>query len=232
MRARVRIGLACLLLALPGEAPAQPAREVSFATGDGGEIHALLYAAGEHAVVLAHGRAFDKESWDPLAKTLAARGLTVLSIDFRGYGRSKAGAHPRALHEDVLGAIRYLRKRGARRVSLVGASMGGAAVSAAAAEVAEGQIDRVILLAPSPLAVAEGMRGSKLLVVSRSEPGAERLQERFQLVPEPKRVAVLPGDAHAQHVFATEYGGLLTQGIVKFLLEPDAGVSGESATSR
>ncbi|UCE86351.1 MAG: alpha/beta fold hydrolase [Deltaproteobacteria bacterium] len=173
-----------------------------------------------------------EESWNPLAEKLASRGLTVLAIDFRGYGRSTPGRHPAALHEDVLGAIRYLQGRGVQRISLLGASMGGAAVSAAAAQVKEDEIDRVILLAPSPLAVAEGMRGYKALIVSRGEPLAPRLEERFQLIPDPKRLIILPGSAHAQHVFATEYGPLLMTGIVDFLLRPRDALAAETSTSR
>jgi pimeloyl-ACP methyl ester carboxylesterase len=224
---------AVLLVVFTGAAgAADSAREVSFPTSDGGEIHALLRGDGEHAVVLAHGKAFDKESWNPLAEKLAARGLTVLAIDFRGYGKSRPGSHPNALHEDVLGAVRYLQKRGTPQISLLGASMGGAAVSAAAGEVEEGEIDRVILLAPAPLAVAEGMRGYKVLIFSRGEPLAPRLEERFQLIPAPKRLVILPGSAHAQHVFATEYGHLLLTGIVDFLLKPPDDVAVEPTTSR
>lgn len=198
---------------------AEPPREVSFPTADGGRIHALLYGDGDHAVVLAHGKVFNKESWSPLAKTLAQRGLRVLAIDFRGYGKSTAGSEPRALYRDVLGAIDYLRKEGASRISLLGASMGGAAVSAAAGAIEEGEVDRVVLLAPAPLAVAEEMVGSKLLIVSRDEPLAPRLRERFRSVRDPKRVVVLPGRAHAQHVFETEHGELLANLVVEFLLE-------------
>ena len=206
---------AMLLVVFAGVAvAADPAREVSFPTADGGEIHALLRGEGQHAVVLAHGKAFDKESWNPLAEKLAERGLMVLAIDFRGYGKSLPGSHPNALHEDVLGAIRYLQGRGVRQISLLGASMGGAAVSAVAAQ------------------VAEGMRGYKVLIFSRGEPLAPRLEERFQLIPAPKRRVILPGSAHAQHVFATEYGHLLMTGIVDFLLMPPDDVAVEPTTSR
>jgi len=86
-------------------------REISFETADGARIFANLYEGGDHAVVLAHGAVFNKESWDPLAQELSAGGLRVLAIDFRGYGKSTDGRESGALHLDVLGAIKYLRTR-------------------------------------------------------------------------------------------------------------------------
>jgi hypothetical protein len=40
----------------------QAQARVSFSTTDGGAIHANVFGGGEHAVVLAHGGRFDKES--------------------------------------------------------------------------------------------------------------------------------------------------------------------------
>ena len=121
---------------------ASRSKEVSFGTTDGGTVFADLYAASSpDAVGLAHGAAFDKASWAPLATWLAARGHQVLAVDFRGYGRSTAGADSQALFEDVLAAVRYLHTHGVARVSVLGASMGGGAVAEAAVRAAPGEID-------------------------------------------------------------------------------------------
>jgi Lysophospholipase len=76
-------------------------REVSFKTADGGGIVANLYGKGSHAVVLAHGAVFNKESWHELATTLSAKGYSVLALDFRGYGKSVPGSSEKALYLDV-----------------------------------------------------------------------------------------------------------------------------------
>jgi hypothetical protein len=62
---------------------------VSFLTRDGGLVHADLYGKGDRAVVLAHGRRFNKESWKTQAQALEQAGFHVLAIDFRGYGQSR-----------------------------------------------------------------------------------------------------------------------------------------------
>src|SRR5215471_10034215 len=103
-------------IALAGIAAGQ--QTVSFPTRDGGSISALLYGESTRAVVLAHGGRFNKESWEPQARALAAAGFRALSIDFRGEGQSRAGT-PGPLpdegrHLDILAAIHYLRESGAK----------------------------------------------------------------------------------------------------------------------
>lgn len=238
-RALAALGIAAAALASTAsvacaeEKAAEPpaagsAREVEFDTADGGRIHALLRGNGDHAVVLAHGAVFDKESWDPFARKLAEQGVQVLAIDFRGYGKSKPGERRRALYEDVLGAVRYLRESGAGRVSLVGASMGGAAVARAASELEQDEIDRVVLLSYLPRVAPERVNGRKLVIVSRREPLARRKGPAFAALREPKRLVELPGSAHAQHIFGTDQGDELTKTMIDFLTaspeaEPEPG---------
>jgi len=50
---------------------------VSFSTQDGGLVYADLYGQGDHGVVLAHGGRFDKASWEPQARALAAAQAAV-----------------------------------------------------------------------------------------------------------------------------------------------------------
>jgi alpha-beta hydrolase superfamily lysophospholipase len=205
--------------AFAAEAP----RAVSFATADGGTVSADVYGEqGRAAVVLAHGAVFDKGSWRALAEDLAARGSRVMAIDFRGYGRSKPGSTQDGLLEDVLAAVRWLRREGAPRVSVVGGSMGGKAAARAAAA-APGEIDRLILLSPAAIPDPERVRGAKLLVASVAEPGVERMRDAYERLPEPKRLVLLPGSAHGQHIFGTDQGARLTAVIVEFLAAPPPG---------
>lgn len=215
----VSASLATALGATADRESAEPPKEVSFATRDGGQIHAHLYGEGPHAVVLAHGAVFDKESWQALARRLSGDGHQVLALDFRGYGGSKHGAQEDALWLDVLGAAAYLRSNGARRVSALGASMGGGAVGRASVEAPAGTFDKVILLAAAPIADPERMKATSFLfVVSREERLLPQVRRQFELAPEPKRLEILEGSAHAQHVFRTEQADALTQLIVDFLL--------------
>ena len=193
-------------------------REVRFPSSDGGMVSADLYGEGEHAVVLAHGRIFDKESWRPLALKLAGEGFVALPIDFRGYGASTAGTNEAALHRDVLAAISYLQGQGNQKISVIGGSMGGGAAARAAVESEPGAVHRLILLSPVPIEKPEAIRADAILyVVSREERMYALIQRQYERAPEPKRLEVLEGDAHAQHIFKTELGGALEELILDFL---------------
>ena len=111
-------------LFLSGDAAAQ--KTVSFPTDDRGVVYADAYGEGDTGIVLAHGGRFNKESWEKEARTLATSGFRVLALDFRGYGKSRGPGESdpmsAPLHLDVLAAVRYLRKTGAKSVSVVGAA--------------------------------------------------------------------------------------------------------------
>lgn len=192
--------------------------EVTFPSPDGGTVSADLYGSGDHGVVLAHGRIFDKQSWRPLALRLEQEGLVVLSIDFRGYGSSQAGEQEGAIFNDVLGAITYLHDAGIKKVSVIGGSMGGVAAARAAVESEAGDIDRLILLSPAPVEHPEAiLAGSILYVVSAEEGLFEAVKSQYEKAPEPKRLEIFAGAAHAQHIFKTSLGPDLTELIVEFL---------------
>ena len=142
-------------------------KTVSFSTEDGGTIFADLYGDGDRAVVLVHGGQFNKESWAKQARTLAAAKFRVLAIDLRGYGKSKGpgGSDPMdaPLHLDVLAAVRYLRQSGAKSVSVVGGSMGGAAAGDASIYSRPGEIDRLVFLGSAPNEPAEKLKSPACL---------------------------------------------------------------------
>ena len=190
---------------------------VEFDTTDGGHIHASLFEGQKkRAVLLAHGAIFNKESWYPLASRLQKEGLTSLSIDFRGYGQSTA---PRASAKyfDILGAIAFLKGRGYSSIALVGGSMGAATVLDALSHSSDEIIGKsIILAAPGGLPI-ESRKIEKLFIVSEGDPVAPRLKSIYEKSAEPKRLQVLPGQAHAQHIFKTEQASALTELIAEFL---------------
>jgi len=52
------------------------------------------YGAGDHWVVLLHGRLIPRRMHQPLARALAAEGLHVVTLDLLGHGRSDRPADP------------------------------------------------------------------------------------------------------------------------------------------
>ena len=217
-----------LLLAHTSNVEAQ--RVVSFPTSDGGVVYADEYGAGDQGVVLAHGGQFTKESWSEQAQALTNAGFRTLAIDFRGRGRSRGGSASSPgdgdAHLDVLAAIEYLRSSGAERISLVGASFGGWAVGRAATRAPGGDIDDIVLLAHSPIENPEALPGRKLFILARDDfsgGGVLRLpsiQDQYERAPAPKKLVILEGSAHAQHIFRTDQGDRLLREILDFLSGP------------
>ena len=206
-----------------------PPEQVSFPTQDGGLIYAHLYGKGDRGVVLAHGGRFTKESWEKQAQVLVKAGFRVLAIDFRGRGQSRGGArtNPNDNGErfDVLAAVRYLRQNGAKTVSVVGASFGGWAAADASVEAKPGEIDRLVLLAHSPIKKPEQIKGRKLFILCRddaNEAGLRlpRIREQYEKATDPKELVILEGSAHAQFIFATDQGERLMNEILRFLSKP------------
>ncbi len=203
---------------------------ISFPTQDGWTIHGDLYGTGDRAVVLVHGGRFEKGSWEKQAWALVKAGFRALAIDLRGFGQSNEGP-PGARSDfgsplDVLAAVRYLRKNGAKTVSVVGASMGGDAAEGALAEANPGEIDRVVLLAHGAYGPPEKLKGRKLFIVSRDDlgpgdqPRLSKIRAQYDKAPEPKELVVLEGSAHAQFIFQTDQGERLMREILRFLSEP------------
>ena len=208
------------MLLAPGFLQAQEFQEVSFKTSDEGRIYANDYGdSQDHAVVLAHGAVFNKESWHDLALAMHQIGLRVLAIDFRGYGKSEAGSGSSARHLDVIAAVDYLKAIGVKRVSVLGGSMGGRASGQAAAQLENGVIDRLVLLAHPPIEHPEKLTGKKLFVVSEGDRLSRSVKAQYEQAPEPKTLTILPGDAHAQHIFKTEQGPALEKLILEFLAD-------------
>lgn len=152
-----------------------------------------------------------------------------MAIDFRGRGKSRGGPglkhRDEGVEYDVLAAVRYLRRTGAKSVSVVGASFGGWAAGKAAVKTSPGEIERLVFLATS-VDEPERIEGRKLFIICRDDltyRGVPRLQEirkQYERSPEPKELIVLEGSAHAQFIFDTDQSERLLREIVRFLSRP------------
>lgn len=194
---------------------------IGFDTEDGGQIEASLFKAGNDkanrkAVIFAHGAIFNKESWYFLAKAFQGKGISALSIDFRGYGNSTPGSSTKKMY-DILGAIAYMKEQGFSDISLVGGSMGGAAVLMALSNNSI-PINKVVLLAPAGGPAMESTASDKMFVVSENESMFSGVMAIYDASAEPKQIQVYPGNSHAQHLFKTDVRDELVERIMKFII--------------
>lgn len=111
--------------------PDAPARPVTLHAAGGARLAAVEAGTGPRGVVLVPelGPA-GKCGWWTYAAYLAARGYRVLLFDHRCAGESScpAGAAGADLMADIRSAVSRLRRDGAARVVLMGASQGGSEV--------------------------------------------------------------------------------------------------------
>jgi len=126
-------------------APARPAHdcvpgpELRFRTADGVRLVGHRFGGSrpgaKPVAVLAHMSNGSLCEWLPEARRLAARGIWVFAFDFRGHGSSAGTQRLGRLGLDIAAAVKAVRGLGARRVVVVGASLGGIAAVVGAATI-------------------------------------------------------------------------------------------------
>lgn len=90
MRASRFIALLFPVLACVTAISQQPPRDITLKSKDGVDLKATFYPAAHSgpAVLLLHQCNRDRKAWQPLAAALSKSGISVLTMDFRGYGES------------------------------------------------------------------------------------------------------------------------------------------------
>jgi pimeloyl-ACP methyl ester carboxylesterase len=190
-------------------------RAIAFRTSDKVTLRGVVLGRGKTGIALGHERGGDLCKWLPFARTLAARGYLVLAFDFRNHG-SSAFAQELRLDRDMVAAALALRARGATRIELAGASMGGTAAVAAGAAARASAV--ASLSGPSSFGAVDAVAGVRklsvpvLLLVGSGDTG---------FVDEAKRIeaAARPGTARLEVRDSTAHGtALLADGDVRTLL--------------
>lgn len=231
MRLRIVSVVGAVLAVVAAASAALGQRTVMFPLGDhSAEVQADLYGSGSRGLILAHGGRFDQKSWAPQAEEFARAGFLVLAVRFRG-DRVNADGSPSAEGsdaenaDDVMAAVAYLHRSGVKTVYAVGGSLGGSAVGDADAMSAPGSIERVVFLGSDGGDEPEKLSGRKLFIVAREDRSGEGLrlpgiEAHYKRAPEPKKLVIVEGSAHAQYLFGTDEGPRVMKEILEFFAEP------------
>jgi pimeloyl-ACP methyl ester carboxylesterase len=142
--------------------PSDRATNVTFQAAGGARLKGAVLGRGSTGVVLAHTTGADRCQWLPFARDLAKKGYRALVFDMRGYGAS-TGITNSDPHLDVVAAAAELRRRGAKKIVLAGASMGGTGVVAAAPIIRPAVSGVVELSAPTLFSTANALAAVKKL---------------------------------------------------------------------
>jgi pimeloyl-ACP methyl ester carboxylesterase len=222
------------------------AHAVGFAAGDGVELRGRLFGSRRAAaVVLVHmgNRASNEADWYGLARRLRRAGYLVLTYNRRGICSGDEAEYDCSggtdddwgkSWQDVVGAVRFVQARGARRVAVIGASL-GASSALYAAKV--GQIRPVALITLGGVNFSaafsfkrEDLRAiavPKLFVSARKDPFQAERSARlwYGWASGERRLALLPSSRHGTDMLAPSQptSGPLTRLIMSFLRGPLAG---------
>jgi pimeloyl-ACP methyl ester carboxylesterase len=190
-------------------APDNPAKLVRLKTSDGLTLDGVSVGKGDLGVVLLHEYPSDLCDWWSYANYLAGRGMRALAIDMRCLGESECGTRGKAgAVADVRAAIDELRREGAKRVAIVGASYGGAIAVVAGARLKAAVVDlsgeqSLQGLVPGyddvdSLAAAPRLRAPALFVVAHNDqytPIADMRRVYRAAGSREKQLVVLPAEA-------------------------------------
>jgi pimeloyl-ACP methyl ester carboxylesterase len=173
---------------------------VTFLSQDGLKIEAEIFGSSNHIVILAHGKIFNMESWEVFARYLEGQGFSAMPFNFRGYGNSQSKDTRYEL--DVIGAINYALKDH-KYVSIVGASMGGAA-TLRALETSE-VVDGLVLLSPAgypkDFSKLSGKAKRALVCFSKEDFVFDIANEIARSLPFESEKVIFDGSLHAQNLF-------------------------------
>lgn len=204
------------------------AREITFLSSDGVELHGQLYGSGTTTVILSNMGDNDPGPWQALVPHLLARGYAVLTYSYR---YPKNATHfdnqiARQTFEDMRAAIRFVQSTQPAHIVLLGASLGGMVSAKAAAEFQPDAL--LVLAAPVDLpafdfrvepAELQKLSMPKLLIGSendRNVPFAET-ERMYDLSPEPKELHSYPSTAHGVQLFSGPHAEDLTRRLIDFI---------------
>ena len=221
--------LGCGTKVTPALTPrAETSEPVSFITEDGLELKGRLFGQGRSGVVLAHMFHEDQTSWWEFAQLLADQGFMALTFDFRGYGDSGGDEGKIELMDrDVKAALEFLEDRGASKIVLVGASMGGTISLGVAAD--REVVGVVSLSAPVEFlglkVKGKRVRAPVLLIATDGDRSAKKnLQDMIEMgvVGGPEltdSVIFEGGNDHGSNILKGDHGPAATDRILGFLAE-------------
>lgn len=161
--------------------------------------------SNKRAVIFVPGFIFNKESWFSLAKKLQNKNVSSLAINAKS-----------ATVVDQ--AIDFLNNKKYQEIVLIGGSSGAAAVLNASKN-SHPKVRKIVTLSAVRGKAILAKHIDKLFIVSEGEKSFAKVQSFHKESTEPKQLKTFAGNKHAQFLFKSEHGKVLTDLIVDFVLK-------------
>ena len=202
--------------------------KISFVNESGTKLSGTLFKVEKSkiAIVFAHSFVLDQDQSElfPLAKELAELGITSLTFDFPGYGKTGGPPKYNKVDDDVRSAIAYLRGLGYTKIASMGVGLGGLG----SAKNAQDLVGLITISIPTSamgdLFVTEedfAVPYPKLFIAARDDfgnnrPFAEYAHTLHDLSVEPRDLLIFSGRYHSMALFESEHKEELHDLIIDF----------------
>ncbi|MFJ7996861.1 alpha/beta hydrolase [Streptomyces sp. NPDC096310] len=147
-------------------------KATTLTTSDGVRLSALVLGDGPDGVLLDHEQGYSICSFIDIGRQLAERGYHVVIPEYRNHGASEKLAANEHIDRDARAGLAELRRVGAKRVFLAGASCGGTTAAVAGVDTPLRVVGLLMMSSPArclgadAVAAVRKLRVPTLLVVS------------------------------------------------------------------
>ena len=203
-------------------------KEVSIPNGPGKPLSGTLYRAdnSKFAIVFAHSYVpgQDKTGFRSLALELAEMGITSLTFDFPGIGKTEGPPVYDKVDMDVRSAIAYLHDLGYSNIASMGVGLGGLGSATNARELVGLITISIPTSAMGTLFVTDedlSVSYPKLFIAAKEDfgnnrPFAQYALSLYELSVEPKELKIFSGAYHSMALFDSEHKNELHDLIIDF----------------
>lgn len=200
---QVRNALAIILVALA--VPVWAQEDIDLKSGDN-VVTAMTLGEGEHAVIAIHGASQNRKYFfsgngAEFGQALAKAGFRVVAIEWAG--------RPPAGFAEVAAAIKHVRDKGAKRVSLMGHSRGGELAANYSRTLADGELNSVIQFGSVDDQGLAQTKTKKLFAFNKGDRWANWQPKAFEASSDPKQMIALGGSGHHVNTLVNEKTDLI-----------------------
>lgn len=208
---------------LPALGTQEPREEpVSFVTEDGLTLKGTITGSGKDYLILSNQHHATEFLWFTLVADLASQGWAVLTYDYRGVGKSEGEESVPEFDRDLRAAHALAVSRGARRIVLVGASIGTVVSLKVAAELKPAAVVLLsalrsgfgLSLSPNP---EEGVETPVLFVTSEYDTSRQETEGLAAEFGGQAELLVVPAGDHGTALFDGAYGDTVKERLSAFL---------------
>ncbi|MGW6058999.1 alpha/beta hydrolase family protein [Streptomyces sp. NPDC055189] len=206
-------------------------KATTLTTSDGVHLSALVLGDGPDGVLLDHEQGYSICSFVDIGRQLAKRGYHVVIPEYRNHGASEELAENEHIDRDARAGLAELRRVGAKRVFLAGASCGGTTAAVAGVDTPLRVVGLLMMSSPARCGGVDGVAAVKKLSVPTllvTSPGdmqgnvEKQVREVYAAsVARKKDLVIQKGERHGTDMIKREgaTGAALQDRVIQFVLD-------------